>query len=416
MSDLLTFSPPGALDTGTKSFAGAKATFFNAGTTTPRTVYTDQAESVPAASPLVADAAGLWPEVFASGGAVKVVVTYSDDTTGYTLDPCLKVAAAGAGASGISFAPTIDIPATNVQQAIELAAASAASGFTPFGLGVTGSVALIADLNATGTATGQYRFDATTTGTFPTGVVASDTGAVHIVRETSGTAWMWLYHDTTDRVFIRRMTTSTWGAWRENITADIGAAQGDIIYRSATGWTRLGAGSAGQVLRSGGVGANPSWGGGGFTFATPIATTSGTNHDFTGIPAGVTEIEVVFRGTSLSGTDNILVQLGTSGGFVSTGYESYNLLGVGGSSSSGSSTAGMVAILGNAAYAITGSYRLIRSTANTWTGTLSGFNTANSLVWDGGGDIALAAALTQVRITRTGANTFDAGTVTVGYR
>ena len=123
MSDLLTFSPPGALDTGTKSFAGAKAVFYNAGTTTPRTVYTDQAESVPAASPLVADAAGLWPEVFASGGAVKVVVTYADDTTAYTLDPCLKVAASGAGAAGVSFAPTIDIPATNVQQAIELAAA-----------------------------------------------------------------------------------------------------------------------------------------------------------------------------------------------------------------------------------------------------------------------------------------------------
>lgn len=119
MSDLLTFSPPGALDTGTKSFAGAKATFFNAGTTTPRTVYTDQAETIPAASPLVADAAGLWPEIFASGGAVKVVVTYSDDTTGYTLDPCTKVAAAGAGAASVSFTPSILRPYDNVQEAID---------------------------------------------------------------------------------------------------------------------------------------------------------------------------------------------------------------------------------------------------------------------------------------------------------
>ena len=259
MSDLLTFSPPGALDTGTKSFAGAKAVFYDAGTTTPRIVYTDQAESVPAASPLVADAAGLWPEVFASGGAVKVVVTYSDDTTGYTLDPCPKVPAAGASASQISFTPTVGLPFTNVQAAIEGAAASAASGFTPFGLGVTGSVDLLANLDATGTATGQYRFDATTTGTYPTGVTAANTGAVMVVRETSGSAWMWLYHDTTDRVFIRRMTTSTWGAWRENITADIGATQGDILYRSATAWTRLAAGTAGQFLQTGGAGANPSW-------------------------------------------------------------------------------------------------------------------------------------------------------------
>jgi hypothetical protein len=192
---------------------------------------------------------------------------------------------------------------------------------------------------------------------------------------------------------------------------------GDILYATgADTLVRLPKGSAGQVLVMNGGATAPEWGSAGLTFATPIATTSGTDHDFTGIPAGVSEIEVVFRGVSLSGTDSILVQLGTSGGFVVTGYESYNLLGIGGSSSSLSATNGFVARLGNAGYAITGVYRLVRSTANTWTGTISGFNTASSLVWDGGGDIALAAALTQVRITRTGTNTFDAGTVTVGWR
>ena len=38
------------------------------------------------------------------------------------------------------------------------------------------------------------------------------------------------------------------------------AAQGDILYRGASGWARLPAGSAGQVLESGGAGANPAWG------------------------------------------------------------------------------------------------------------------------------------------------------------
>lgn len=37
------------------------------------------------------------------------------------------------------------------------------------------------------------------------------------------------------------------------------AAQGDILYRGATGWARLGAGSVGDVLTSGGAGANPAW-------------------------------------------------------------------------------------------------------------------------------------------------------------
>ena len=37
-------------------------------------------------------------------------------------------------------------------------------------------------------------------------------------------------------------------------------AQGDLLYASsATAWARLGAGTAGQVLKSGGAAANPSW-------------------------------------------------------------------------------------------------------------------------------------------------------------
>jgi hypothetical protein len=35
--------------------------------------------------------------------------------------------------------------------------------------------------------------------------------------------------------------------------------QGDLVYRDGSGLQRLGAGTAGQVLQSGGAGANPSW-------------------------------------------------------------------------------------------------------------------------------------------------------------
>ena len=41
----------------------------------------------------------------------------------------------------------------------------------------------------------------------------------------------------------------------------IGAVQGDILYRSATGWAVLAPGTAGQLLNTGGPAANPSWGG-----------------------------------------------------------------------------------------------------------------------------------------------------------
>lgn len=258
MSDLLDFSPPGQ---ATFTLAGAKAYFYDAGTTNARTVYTDQTEAVAHPSPLVADANGMFAQAFTSGGTVKVVVTRSDDSTGYTLDPCEKVAAAGSGASQVSFSPTVALPFTDVQAAIEGAAASAASGFTPYGLGVSGSVSLIADMNATTTATGQYRFDNTATGTFPTGVAAADTGAVRIEREAAGSAWMWLYHDASDRTFFRRMNASAWGTWREVVIANQGAAEGDILYRSSTNWTRLAKGTAGQLLTMNPGATAPQWSG-----------------------------------------------------------------------------------------------------------------------------------------------------------
>jgi len=57
--------------------------------------------------------------------------------------------------------------------------------------------------------------------------------------------------------------TSTWQvvsqAGAATNLAFTGEAQGDITYRNATIWTRLPAGTASQVLRTGGAGANPSW-------------------------------------------------------------------------------------------------------------------------------------------------------------
>ncbi len=50
--------------------------------------------------------------------------------------------------------------------------------------------------------------------------------------------------------------------------AAISGAQGDIIYRDASSWTRLAAGTSGNVLKTNGAGANPSW--------AAVATISGT--------------------------------------------------------------------------------------------------------------------------------------------
>jgi len=67
----------------------------------------------------------------------------------------------------------------------------------------------------------------------------------------------------TSRVLGRK--TSGAGTTEELTLSDVldfvgSSAQGDILYRGASSWARLGAGTSGQALLSGGAAANPSWG------------------------------------------------------------------------------------------------------------------------------------------------------------
>lgn len=148
------------------------------------------------------------------------------------------------------------------------------------------------------------------------------------------------------------------------------------------------------------------------TLATQQATTSGTAFDFTGIPAGTRLIRILLNGVSLSGTDNLLVQIGDSGGIENTAYIS--------SSSTGGatvdSTAGFIITAGNAAATVSGvlTLCLIDSATFTWIGAgAAKISTATAIMF--GGNKALSAELTQIRLTRTGTDTFDAGAVSIQY-
>ena len=241
-----------ALDANGYIAPGAKATVYADGTSTLITVYSDVDGATPAANPIVADGDGFWPQRYVTEDA-KAVVTTSADVALYTLDPAPTSQGAGAAASAVSFNPTISIPETNVQDAIEAAANLAVSGFAIFGLGITGNATLLAALDATGTGAGLYRFDGTTTGTYPTGVVAGDTGLVELWRQSASTAMMELHHATTNRVFRRRLTATVWGAWREEINVDQATARGDIARRGASAWERLALGAAGTAIVSDGT-------------------------------------------------------------------------------------------------------------------------------------------------------------------
>jgi hypothetical protein len=107
------------------------------------------------------------------------------------------------------------------------------------------------------------------------------------------------------------------------------------------------------------------------------------------------------------------VQLGDSGGIETTGYvSSGSATGTGAAIST--STAGMIIRSAAAASVTSGIMTIQNLTGNSWVASYSGKQSSTSCSY-GGGDKTLSATLTQIRITTTSTDTFDAGTVNIFY-
>lgn len=145
---------------------------------------------------------------------------------------------------------------------------------------------------------------------------------------------------------------------------------------------------------------------------------SGSQVDFNSIPSWATKIRVMFDGVSLNGTDNLLVQLGTAGSVEATGYTSTSGY-IQNASSSGTttSTAGMVIAAGAAVATFIGvlELELMDPSTNLWMATSVGTRGDIAVPIYGAGRKALSGALTRVRVTRTGTDSFDAGNLRVSY-
>lgn len=150
------------------------------------------------------------------------------------------------------------------------------------------------------------------------------------------------------------------------------------------------------------------------TSGTAVTTTSGTNVDFTGVPSWVKRITVNFYNVSLSANSSFLVQLGTSGGFTTSGYIGYNARFTVSAVSSGSLSSGFVLIAGDSTQNFSGSLVICLQNGNTWVATGGcGGSAVSSFV---AGGVPLSAALTQVRITTvSGTDAFDAGSINILY-
>lgn len=122
-----------------------------------------------------------------------------------------------------------------------------------YGLGIITAGPLLANLDATTIPTGTYRFDAGTTGTFPAGITAANTGVVEVWRGPATNAIMEIYNVAANRRARRRMTSGSWQSWREVIEVNDSATRGSTIRRGASDWDRLPLGTNGRVLRSDGT-------------------------------------------------------------------------------------------------------------------------------------------------------------------
>jgi hypothetical protein len=179
-------------------------------------------------------------------------------------------------------------------------------------------------------------------------------------------------------------------------------------------------GTSGQVLTSAGTSAAPSWQTvSAITSGTAVASTSGTAIDFTGIPSTVKRITVMFSAVSTNGTGIPQVQLGTSGGVVSSGYAAS--AGVTQSPASVailSSTAGFILTdSAGANQTVAGNMVITNLTSNTWVASFSIYGLASpARAHFGGGTIPLGGTLDRIRITTNNSTgTFNAGTVNILY-
>lgn len=153
------------------------------------------------------------------------------------------------------------------------------------------------------------------------------------------------------------------------------------------------------------------------TRATPIASTSGTSIDFTGIPSWADRVTVLLQGVSTNGTSDFLIQIG-AGSVVTTGYlgAAGNVSGAGTAVTSYTAGFGIVNPSTGAATVLHGSVVITNITSNTWVASSVVGMSDSARVGHGGGSVSLSGALDRVRITTVGGtNTFDAGNINILY-
>lgn len=156
----------------------------------------------------------------------------------------------------------------------------------------------------------------------------------------------------------------------------------------------------------------------GFTLGAPVTLTSGTFVDFTGIPAGVKIINIMFLGVSSNTSSRWIIQIGDATSIKTTGYVATSAriftvvttqADTTGFIFAGPDTSAANTLNGNVVLS------LENSATNNWvsTGLINSVSAAD--VFASSGAKTLTQQLTRLRITTLGGDTFDAGEINISY-
>jgi len=152
------------------------------------------------------------------------------------------------------------------------------------------------------------------------------------------------------------------------------------------------------------------------TQGTVVASTSGTSIDFTGLPAWVKKITVMFNGVSTNGaTSNYLIQLG-AGSVTTSGYLGATTFLSTVAVSANLTTGFGIYNASGASQVFHGSVQITTMGSNLWvaSGVLAQSNGAATITT--GGSVTLGGTLDRLRITTVnGTDAYDAGSINILY-
>jgi hypothetical protein len=156
------------------------------------------------------------------------------------------------------------------------------------------------------------------------------------------------------------------------------------------------------------------------TQGTAVASTSGTSINFNSIPSWVKRVTCILSSVQVSGASTILVQLGTSGGVVTSGYTNTagSINTTNNTTRGAASTSGILTYGGGSAsaYVFSGSIVFVTLGSNIWIASGTTNNSFNNDSTTTAGRVSLGGTLDRVRFfTTNGTDTFTAGSVNIMY-